>query len=60
MSNLTAIAFGVLDAAEDDATRQAVITRRLDPEIHPADLAWWVAEQERGEIRAELSNRGLL
>jgi len=28
--------------------------------VHPEDVAWWVAEQERAEIRAELASRGLL
>ena len=40
--------------------RFAVIARRPDEEVHPADRAWWVAREERLEIRDELAASGLL
>ncbi len=40
--------------------RFAVTTRTPDRDVHPDDRAWWVALQERCEIRAELSASGLL
>jgi hypothetical protein len=38
----------------------AVIARRPDQDVHPCDVAWWLALQERHEIRADLSASGLL
>ena len=40
--------------------RLGAISAVPDFEVHRLDLPWWVAEQERAEIRAELANRGLL
>ena len=31
-----------------------------DRDVHRNDLAWWPAQEERMEIRAELASRGLL
>ena len=48
-------------ADTDEAVlRYAVTARRPDPDVHPGDLAWWVAREERLEIRAELAASGLL
>ena len=38
----------------------AVTSREPDRDVHRGDLAWWLAQQERLEIRAELATRGLL
>ena len=48
-------------ADSDEAIlRFAVTTRTPDRDVHPDDRAWWLALQERCEIRAELSANGLL
>jgi hypothetical protein len=48
-------------ADTDDAILAFAVTRREpDRDVHQDDLAWWLAQQERIEIRAELANRGLL
>lgn len=38
----------------------AVTSREPDRDVHRDDLAWWLAQQERMEIRAELATSGLL
>jgi hypothetical protein len=38
----------------------AVTTRQPDHDVHPDDLAWWVAREERLEIQDELAESGLL
>jgi hypothetical protein len=38
----------------------AVTTRKPDNDVPAGELAWWIAREERLEIRAELSARGLL
>ncbi len=38
----------------------AVTSREPDRDVHQNDLAWWLALQERIEIRAELASHGLL
>jgi hypothetical protein len=38
----------------------AVTSREPDRDVHRGDLAWWLAEQERMEIRSALAARGLL
>lgn len=38
----------------------AVTTRQPHRDVHPGDLAWWIALEERLEIRAELAAGGLL
>ena len=38
----------------------AVTTREPDHEVHPQDWAWWIAREERLEIRADLAASGLL
>ena len=35
----------------------AVTTRQPDRDVHPGDLAWWIAREERLEIRAELAGQ---
>lgn len=38
----------------------AVTVREPDRDVPRNDLAWWLAEEERLEIRAELATSGLL
>jgi hypothetical protein len=38
----------------------AVTRREPDRHVHHGDVAWWLAQQERIEIRAALAGRGLL
>ena len=38
----------------------AVTFREPDREVHRNDLAWWLAQEERMEIRADLATSGLL
>jgi hypothetical protein len=38
----------------------AVTFREPDCDVHQHDLAWWLAQEERLEIRSELAARGLL
>jgi hypothetical protein len=38
----------------------AVTSREPDRDVHRNDLAWWLAQEERMEIRAELATSGLL
>jgi hypothetical protein len=48
-------------ADTDEAVlRFAVTTRHPDRDVHPDDLAWWIALEERLEIRSELRASGLL
>jgi hypothetical protein len=37
----------------------AVTFREPDNDVHRRDLAWWLAQEERIEIRDELANHGL-
>jgi hypothetical protein len=48
-------------AATDEAVIAFAVTSREPDRDVPADeLAWWLAQQERAEIRAALAARGLL
>jgi hypothetical protein len=38
----------------------AVTSREPDADVPHGELAWWLAQQERIEIRAELAGSGLL
>ena len=38
----------------------AVTFREPDRDVHRNDLAWWLAQEERMEIRADLATSGLL
>ena len=38
----------------------AVAFREPDRDVHQNDLAWWLAQEERLEIRSELAASGLL
>jgi hypothetical protein len=48
-------------ADTDEAVLEfAVTSREPDRDVHQNDLAWWLAQEERLEIRAELATSGLL
>jgi hypothetical protein len=48
-------------ADTDDAILAfAVTSREPDRDVHQDDLAWWLAQEERLEIRSELAASGLL
>ena len=48
-------------AATDEAILAfAVTSREPDRDVPGDELAWWLAQQERAEIRAALAARGLL
>ena len=43
-----------LGDSDEAVLRFAVTTRRPDRDVHPGDRAWWLATEERLEIRHEL------
>jgi hypothetical protein len=45
---------------EDAILAFAVTSREPDRDVDQHDLAWWLAQEERLEIRAELAASGLL
>jgi hypothetical protein len=48
-------------ADTDDAILAfAVTSREPDRDVHQGVMAWWLAQQERIEICAELASHGLL
>ena len=61
LNPITAAAIGAQLAPTDEAVFAFAVTRREpDRDADQRDLAWWLAEQERLEIRAALAARGLL
>jgi hypothetical protein len=54
-----AVTSTVVDGTSEETIRLAV-TGRPDGDVHEDDIAWWLALQERIEIRTELAARGLL
>jgi len=50
----------LVGGASEEIIRLAVVSRQPDHDVHQDDVAWWLALQERIEIRAELAARGLL
>ncbi len=54
------IAATLVGGTTEEIIRLAVVSRQPDHDVHEDDLAWWQAQQERIEIRAELAARGLL
>ena len=43
-----------------ELVRLGLVSIGPDRDVHPMDVPWWVAEQERAEIRAELARSELL
>jgi hypothetical protein len=60
MPDPVAVTSSVLDGTSEEIIRLAVVNREPDREVHQDDLAWWLALQERIEIRTELAAHGLL
>lgn len=60
MPNPFAVTSTVVDGTSEETIRLAVTSRQPDGDVHEDDIAWWLALQERIEIRAELAARGLL
>jgi hypothetical protein len=60
MPNPSAVTSPLVADTNEEIIRLAVVSRRPDGDVHQDDLAWWLALQERIEIRAELAARGLL
>jgi hypothetical protein len=60
MPNPNTVTASLLGGSPAEIIRTAVTTREPDREVADGDLAWWLALQERLEIRAELAARGLL
>jgi hypothetical protein len=50
----------LIGGSREEIIRSAVTSREPDRHVADGDLAWWLALQERLEIRAELAAHGLL
>jgi hypothetical protein len=50
----------LMDGTSEEIIRLAVTSRQPDRDVHQEDLAWWLALQERLEIRTELADHRLL
>jgi hypothetical protein len=55
-----AVTSTVVDGTSEETIRLAVTSRQPDGDVHEDDIAWWLALQERIEIRTELAASGLL
>jgi hypothetical protein len=60
MPDPVAVTSTVVAGTSEEIIRLAVVSREPDRDVHQDDLAWWLALQERIEIRTELAARGLL
>jgi hypothetical protein len=61
LNTVTATSTRVQLADTDEAVIAfAVTSREPDRDVHQHDLAWWLAQEERLEIRSELAANGLL
>jgi hypothetical protein len=60
MPDSTTVISSLVDYTSEEAVRRAVTSRQPDSDVHQDDIAWWLALQERIEIRAELAASGLL
>jgi hypothetical protein len=60
MRNLSTVTASLIGGSREEIIRSAVTTCEPDQHVADGDLAWWLALQERLEIRAELAARGLL
>jgi hypothetical protein len=50
----------LVGGTSEEIIRLAVTSRQPDRDVPQDDVAWWLALQERIEIRTELAARGLL
>jgi hypothetical protein len=60
MPNPAPITAGLVGGSDEDTVQFAVTSREPDRDVHPGDVPWWLAVQERTEIRTEMAARGLL
>jgi hypothetical protein len=60
MRNPDPITPTLIAASDTETIQQAVTTPEPGHDIARQELAWWLALQERPEIRAELTAHGLL
>ena len=60
MPNPTAVKAALTGDTSEEIARLAVVNREPDRDVPEDDLAWWLALQERIEIRTELAAPGLL
>jgi hypothetical protein len=60
MPDPSTVTAAVVGDTDEEIVRLAVTSRQPDHEVHEDDIAWWLAMQERIEIRAELAASGLL
>jgi hypothetical protein len=49
-----------LEETDEAIVAFAVTTREPDRDVQTEEIAWWLVQQERMEIRAELAASGLL
>ena len=56
----TAATRAQLASTDEAVIAFAVTSREPDRDVPTDELAWWLAQQERTEIRAALAARGLL
>jgi hypothetical protein len=60
MLNTATVTATLVPAGNEEIIRSAVTSREPDEHVAADDIAWWLALQERLEIRADLADRGLL
>jgi hypothetical protein len=60
LTQITATFARALADTEEAILASSVTFREPDRDVHQHDLAWWLAQEERMEIRAELATSGLL
>jgi hypothetical protein len=60
MPDPIAVTSTVVDSTSEEIVRLADVSRQPDRDVHQDDIAWWLALQERIEIRTELAASGLL
>jgi hypothetical protein len=60
MPNSGTVTAPLIGGSPEEIIQTALTTREPDQHVAREDLAWWLALQERLEIRAELTARGLL
>jgi hypothetical protein len=60
MPNTATVTTTLVPDGTEEIIRSAVTSREPDEHVAAEDIAWWLALQERLEIRADLADRGLL
>jgi hypothetical protein len=60
MPNPSTVTTTLVGGSPEEILQTALTAREPDRDVADDDLAWWLALQERLEIRAELTAHGLL